>query len=118
MAKNKTSWSKGIWAEGIASLYLQLKGYKILAKRYKTPVGEIDLIAFKKQILVFVEVKKRGSFDDAISSLQAKQRRRIEKTARFYMAKHPCDGECRFDMIAFGRSLKPKHLINAWIENE
>ena len=64
-------------AESIAALLLRLKGHRIIARRYTTPVGEIDLVALKGKLLAFVEVKQRRSFDDAGWSLPSRARRRI-----------------------------------------
>jgi len=55
----------GLSAEARAAAYLMAKGYRILAKRFRTPVGEIDLVARRRNVVVFVEVKARATLDDA-----------------------------------------------------
>jgi hypothetical protein len=59
------AYRHGLYAETIAALMLRLTGHRILARRYKTPVGEIDLVALKGKRLAFVEVKERKRFEDA-----------------------------------------------------
>ena len=63
--KRVRAYRHGLFAETVAALLLQLKGHRIVAQRYKTPVGEIDLVALKGKRLAFVEVKRRKSLDDA-----------------------------------------------------
>jgi len=57
------AYRRGLFAETVAALLLRLKGHRILARRYRTPVGEIDLVALKGKRLAFVEVKRRRSFE-------------------------------------------------------
>ena len=63
------AYRSGIFAESLVALLLRLKGNRIVARRYKTPVGEIDLVALKGKRLAFVEVKRRKSFEDAAEAL-------------------------------------------------
>jgi len=109
-------WASGLWAEYIAAIYLWLKGYRIMARRFKTPVGEVDLIVRKGQALVFVEVKLRKTFADALESINAKSRRRITKAAQYFIMHNPQYAEfgMRFDVIALGRGFSMRHLDNAW----
>jgi len=67
--KRVRAYRHGLLAETIAALLLRLKGHRILARRFKTPVGEIDLVALKGKRLAFVEVKRRKTFDEAGWSL-------------------------------------------------
>ena len=73
------AYKRGLKAEKLAAVFLKIKGYDILAQRFKTPVGEIDLIARKGETLVIAEVKQRGSVEDALESVTPKMRRRIEQ---------------------------------------
>lgn len=109
------SYEKGMRAEKLAIVILWIKGYKILARRYKTPVGEIDLIAQRRHRFVFVEVKRRESEDQALRSISYQQQQRIRRATEFYFVKHPTPTitEIRFDVIAFW-SWKWCHLKNAW----
>jgi putative endonuclease len=63
--KRVRAYRSGLVAETLAALMLRLKGYAIVAQRYKTPVGEIDLVALKGRRLAFVEVKRRKTAEDA-----------------------------------------------------
>ena len=76
-------------AEGAAELFLRAKGFEILERRYKTPVGEIDIIALDYKYLVFVEVKARASVDGALESITPKMRARINDAATHFFAAKP-----------------------------
>lgn len=113
--KKKTSYQHGLWAESMAAFYLRLKGYRILKWRYKTPIGEIDLIAQKGTALVFVEVKLRPRLDQGLEAVQEKSQRRIEAAARHYMAQSRSPVlDMRFDVIAISWPYFIRHLDNAW----
>ena len=71
------------------ALLLRLKGNRIVARRYKTPVGEIDLVALKGKRLAFIEVKRRKTREDAAWTLPTRQRRRIVSAAQYWLAGHP-----------------------------
>ncbi|HEU0017357.1 MAG TPA: YraN family protein [Methyloceanibacter sp.] len=87
--KRVKAYRHGLFAETVAALLLRLKGHRIIARRYKTPVGEIDLVALKGKRLAFVEVKQRKSFDAAGWSLPTRARRPIVRAARYWLAGHP-----------------------------
>ena len=70
--KRVRAYRSGLVAETVAALMLRVKGYAIVAQRYKTPVGEIDLVAIKGKRLAFVEVKRRRTREDAAWTLPAK----------------------------------------------
>ncbi len=79
---------KGRLAEILAAFYLQAKGYKILERRYKTRMGEIDLIAQKKNLLIIAEVKRRQSLTIAQESISHKSRQRISRAARIFLERN------------------------------
>ena len=114
--KRKASYQRGIKAEFLAKIFLRLKGYRILAHRYKTPVGEIDLIAKKGQLLIFIEVKARESMEQALESVSSTQQKRIIRAALYYLNSiHKYEKyTTRFDVICIDRTFLPKHLENAW----
>jgi len=94
----------GLSAESGATACLLIKGYRILARRYKTPVGEIDIIARRRGTLVFVEVKARKSLDDAAAALTARQQARIIDAAQYWLAAHPDAVESRSaSMLSWSR---------------
>ncbi|MEM8686287.1 MAG: YraN family protein [Pseudomonadota bacterium] len=106
----------GIEAERAAILYLRAKGYRILKTRYKVRAGEVDIIAQTGQTLVFIEVKRRPSHAEALSSLTPRQRQRIVRAAEYWLAENnlPLSTDCRFDMIVFSAYLVPHHMTNAF----
>jgi putative endonuclease len=75
-AARVAAFQTGLSAESRAAAYLMAKGYRILAKRFRTPYGEIDLVARKRNLLVFIEVKARASLDEAAYAVTARQQRR------------------------------------------
>lgn len=114
----KTRRSKerfGRFAELIAALWLQLHGYKILKRRFKNPLGEVDLIAKRGSTLIFIEVKARQNLDQGLEALTLFQQQRIKNGARFYLAKHQINSfqDVRFDYIILIKS-KIYHLKNAF----
>ncbi|MEM6812102.1 MAG: YraN family protein [Pseudomonadota bacterium] len=113
--KQKT-YIRGLFAEYLAIVLLSLKGYRIKAHRYKTPVGEVDIIAQKKDMFVFVEVKARATKTQALESLTPKMKSRIQNAALHYCAKNKLpDPSCRFDLITVSRFCTCSHLDNAWM---
>src|ERR1700736_3900815 len=67
----------GFSAETLAAAYLTAKGYRILAKRFRTPYGEIDIVARRRNLLAFIEVKARASLDDAAYAVTPRKQQRI-----------------------------------------
>lgn len=110
------AYRRGVFAETLAALLFRLKGYRIVARRYKTPVGEIDLVALKKSRLVFVEVKRRKTADDAAWTLPARQRRRIVRAAQYWLASHPdfANHEIAFDVVLTAPFAMPRHIAGAF----
>lgn len=120
MAQNHTL---GAWGETLAAAYLQTRGYGILARRWRTPGGELDLVARTGGTVVFVEVKTRGgrSLAPAEDWLGPRQCRVLRRAARAWMAadgEHRCDAY-RFDVIgvtldADGGGFRLRHLEAAF----
>lgn len=106
---------RGRASEGLAALALRAKRYRILARRLRTPVGEIDLIAVRGRRLAFVEVKRRASFADAEASIGARQRQRVRRAADFWLARHPRfqEHDIVFDLVFLVPWRWPRHLENA-----
>lgn len=84
----RSSYRTGLAAESRAKDLLEAKNYRILAQRYKTTAGEIDLIAQRGEHLAFVEVKRRKTEDEAAWSILPSQQRRIASTAELFLAGH------------------------------
>ncbi|NNE22532.1 MAG: YraN family protein [Rhizobiales bacterium] len=109
----------GHWAETAAAWLLRFKGYRIIARRARTPQGEIDLIAARGRVIAFVEVKARPSRDEALEAVTPRQAKRIVAAARAWLAGNGngTERDCRFDIITVSPYLWPKHLANAFDEN-
>lgn len=107
---------KGRWAERVAAWSCRLRGFRVLAERYRTPVGEIDLVMRRGQLLVFVEVKARAVFEEALYALRPPQRERLARAAELFLRDHPIHGACmmRFDLIAISPWRLPLHIRDAW----
>src|SRR3979411_3512517 len=88
--ERQVAFRLGISAESRAAAFLIAKGFRILARRWRSPVGEIDIIARRRHLLVFVEVKARENFDDAAWSVTDRQRARIAAEGQ---ASHPQAGD-------------------------
>ena len=106
----------GLSAESRAAAMLIAKGYRIVARRWRSSVGEIDIVARRRRTLVFVEVKARESFDDAAYSVTERQRRRIVAAAEAWLATHPDDAaaEIRFDAMLVVPWRVPRHIQGAF----
>jgi putative endonuclease len=106
----------GISAESRAALFLIAKAYRIVARRWKTPFGEIDIVARRRRDLVFVEVKARERLDDAAEAVTERTRRRIVAAAEMWLAHRPQDAQCtiRFDVILVAPGKMPSHVVNAF----
>lgn len=103
-------------AETLAALWLQMKGYRILDRRARTPQGEIDLVAMRGRILAFVEVKARAELDAAHIAVTPQLRARIEQAARTWCSRRRGMGQktWRFDIIAMAPGRWPRHVRDAW----
>jgi putative endonuclease len=106
----------GRWAEAAAAWSLRLRGYRIVARRFRTPQGEIDLVACRGRHLAFVEVKARTGLDQALEALGPRQRARTARAAELFLARHPAylDHTLRFDLVAVRPWRLPRHLVDAW----
>ena len=115
-AERLKRYKDGLWAETLASCYLTLKGYRICARRFKTPVGEIDIVARKKDVLAFIEVKRRASHDEGAASVTPHMQDRIVRAAGAYLTRNPdlASHAVRFDVITVAPPLRVRHLDNAW----
>ena len=107
-------------AEWRAVWRLRLAGYSILARRYRTKLGEIDIVARRGGILAFVEVKARVNTATALDALGERQFGRVARAASLFVAQHPRHAVCsvRFDAVLVSgplwRHLWPRHLPDVW----
>lgn len=102
-------------AELIAAAFLFTKGYRILARRHRTPMGEVDLIAVRGRRLAFVEVKRRRSLEAAQASITDWQARRVALAAERWVWRHPRyrDYEIGLDAVLIVPGCLPRHAPNA-----
>lgn len=100
---SKTSYSKGLFAEFLARNYLRLHGFKIVSSRYitgrNTNRAEIDIIARRGNLLIFVEVKNRHDIQTALDAITMRQSARLRLAAETYIARTGWVGDARFDVI-------------------
>jgi len=106
----------GISAESRAAAFLIAKGYRILARRFRTPVGEIDIVAGRRNTLAFVEVKARSTLDGAAESITGRNKQRIVAAAEYWLSQHPDDvtRDMRFDAVLVAPGKVPRHIAGAF----
>lgn len=106
---------RGRRAEVIASLLLQFKGYRVLARRARTPVGELDLVVRRGRTIAFIEVKQRATIDAAAYALTPAQAKRSARAAEWWLAKQGdfAHDSLRFDCVLVGR-WSIRHIVNAF----
>jgi putative endonuclease len=115
-ADRRRAFRLGLGAETKAAWLLRLKGYRILARRLRTPVGEADLVAGRRGVVAFVEVKARDTLDAATEAVAQRQRRRIVAAAEAWLARNPryVTATLRFDLVAVAPGRWPRHLENVF----
>lgn len=112
----RRSERKGRRAEWFAAFALMLKGYRIPALRYRTPLGEIDLVARKGDLIAFIEVKARRDLATGVDSVSYASQKRIRAAGDVYISRQP-DAErlsWRFDIIVVSPWRWPVHLKDAF----
>jgi putative endonuclease len=106
----------GISAESRAAAYLVAKVYRILARRWRCPLGEMDIVAGRRHTLIFVEVKARADLDQAAEAATPRQRQRIAGAAEAWLAANPNlhHQDIRFDAVLVARGKIPSHIPGAF----
>ena len=114
--ERQVAFAFGLSAESRAAAYLVAKGYRIVARRWRSPVGEIDIVARRRGVLVFVEVKARERLDDAAEAVIVPQQRRIIAAAEAWLATNPHHGnsDMRFDVVLVAPRSIPRHITAAF----
>jgi putative endonuclease len=114
--ERQAAFRVGISAESRAAVLLIAKGFRILARRWRSPLGEIDIVARRRQLLVFAEVKARATLDEAAESVNERQRRRIAAAAAVWLAANPDKTirDIRFDAILVAPGKIPRHIRAAF----
>ena len=117
MSNRRAAEQHGHASESLAALWLRLKGYRILARRLKTHLGEIDLVAAAPfGPVCFIEVNARGTALAAAESVGMSQQTRIARAASLYLASRPglARRGSRFDIVAIAPRSLPVHHRDAW----
>jgi putative endonuclease len=112
----RAAFHRGRRGEQAALWWLRLKGYRILAQDYRSPAGEIDVVARRGSTLAIIEVKARDSVAAAAEAITPRQRNRIFNAARLFVARHPRHADCtiRFDIMLVTPGRWPRHIVDAW----
>ncbi len=110
--RHRTGWlaeTKAVW-------FLRLKGWRILHRRYRSPYGEVDVIAKRGRRVIFVEIKARATAEQALNALTEHQWRRIEASAEHFMGHEKRLTHCawQFDAICITPKTWPKHFPAIW----
>ncbi|MEQ8284180.1 YraN family protein [Thalassospira sp.] len=113
-SNRKRAEKAGRRAETICAMWLRLKGYRILATRFQSPAGEIDIIAKRGAVIAAIEVKNRSDRATALHSVRPKQQNRIARALEIYAGRIGHQGDLRLDLMIVGKWGRIEHLINAW----
>lgn len=103
-------------AETLCAWHLRLRGYRVLARRFRSHAGEIDLIAKRGNVLAFIEVKARPTRAQAAEAVTPRQRARVERAALAFVQAHPrlANLAMRFDAMLVAPRRLPRHIVDAW----
>lgn len=114
--RRRKALRRGWAAEYIAAIFLMLKGYRILALRYKTRLGEIDIIARKGDLAVFVEVKARADEMGAVDAVSYASQKRIRAASDLWLARQRDHAQLsqRYDIVAILPRKLPRHFPDAF----
>ncbi len=115
-ARKREAYDRGRKAEEDAACMLAGRGYRILSRRYRSPAGEIDLVASNGDHLAFVEVKARRKLDDAAWSITPRQQRRIAEAAGHWLQSFPeyQDRDMSFDAVLIAPRQRPEYIPDAF----
>ena len=107
---------RGRMSEYVAAVFLMLKGYRILALRHRTRLGEIDIIARKGDLAVFVEVKARRGEAAAVDAVSIAAQKRIRAASDLWLARQADQARLslRYDILAIMPGRLPRHFIDAF----
>lgn len=113
--KRQRAEEQGRSGEARAALWLQMKGWRVLGRRRKTPLGEIDLIARRGRIVAFVEVKWRASAGELDYAIDDRRLSRVAAAVEAVAHEYATDGEdIRIDVLLLAPGAFPRHIVNAW----
>jgi putative endonuclease len=114
--QRRRAWRRGRTAETLCVWHLRLRGWRVLARGYRVPVGEIDIIARRGGVVAAIEVKARGNFEAAGEAVGPRQRRRVARAFEQFLAGRPhlAGAVLRFDVMLVAPRRLPRHLADAW----
>ncbi len=114
--RRRRAYRAGRSAETIAVWYLRLLGYRILVRGYRTPAGEIDIVARRGSSLAMIEVKARGTLREAGEAITPRQRRRNSRAAALFISHYPALAPLfvRYDVVLMRPWRPPVHIKDAW----
>lgn len=102
-------------AETIAAFWLRLRGWRILARRVRTPMGEVDLIARRRHMVAFIEVKARATHEEGEWALDRHRLQRVAAAAQAVGPRYAGPGDdVRIDAIFIVPRRLPRHMTNVW----
>ncbi|MGA8171841.1 MAG: YraN family protein [Methylocystis sp.] len=112
--KRRAGHDFGLRAESLAAIWLRMRFYKILARRYRVNGGEIDIIARRGDAIAFVEVKAREEMDDALIAITPQKQRRLSIAAARWLAANPwaANYTLRADAVFIAPRRLPRHVID------
>lgn len=115
-ARRLKAYRHGHRSEWLAAMALMAKGYRIVARRYRTKLGEIDLIARRGDLVLIVEVKARKTLEAAMDAIARESQRRIDGAADLWLARQPDHARLslRFDLVAVLPWRWPVHVENVF----
>lgn len=114
-ARRKQAEAAGRRAEALAAWWLRLRGWRILAMRVRTPLGEVDLVARRGRMVAFVEVKHRATAHELDHAIDHHRLRRVAAAAEALMPRFVRTGEdARIDVILLAPRRLPRHLTHVW----
>ena len=116
LARRREAFRRGHAAELLCLWHLRLRGYRILARRFRVPSGEVDLIARRGRVLAAIEVKARPSVATASEAISPRQRRRVARALEHFLAQRPelASLALRFDVMLVMPGRLPQHIADAW----
>lgn len=116
--RRRAAERRGKTAELLCLWHLRLRGYRVLARRYKSPAGEIDLIVRRGDTIAAIEVKARADFDSATEAVTRRQQQRIMRAVAHFLGGRPdlATLAARFDVMLVAPRRWPRHLVDAWRE--
>ncbi|QHL90323.1 YraN family protein [Sphingomonas changnyeongensis] len=116
MTGRRAAEARGRAGEERAAWYLRLKGWQILDRRVRTPVGEVDLVARRGRLVAFVEVKTRASDAALDHAIDERRLARVAAAAEYLLPRYARPEDAvRIDVLLIAPRRLPRHIENAWI---